>query len=171
MKELVPVFVAIDPGVTGAIAVVSWGGKLLEVWDTPTLIKRSGKKKKRIHEEAAMVARLESIRDGYDVSQVAIENIHAMPGQGTVSMFSMGTGFGLWLGMLSALKFVVERVEPRIWKKAMSIPTGSEKEESRVRALKMFPYASESIKLKKHHGRADAILLAVYLQRKFAGKL
>lgn len=175
MKDKVLTFVGIDPGISGAIAVVSWRGKYLEVYDTPSTIVKSGKKKKHLHLEAEMVRILEGIRNRYEIRLVGLENVHAMPfklhgrTQGVSSMFNMGTGFGLWLGIIAALKLPLERVEPRVWKKSIGIPTGSEKEGSRVRALQLFPKAP--LERKKHHGRADAILLALYLHRKMNGKV
>ena len=38
------------------------------------------------------------------------------------------------------------------------------KDESRARALELFPAAVDYLRLKKHHGRADALLIADYLR-------
>ncbi|MGL4498487.1 MAG: hypothetical protein ACRCU2_05435 [Planktothrix sp.] len=97
-------------------------------------------------------------------SIIIIENVHAMPGQGVTSMFSFGMGYGIWLGIIAALSIPVEFVTPQTWKKHYSL--GSDKESSRVTALQLFPSQSENLKLKKHHGRAEALLLAEFLRRK-----
>jgi len=50
-------------------------------------------------------------------------------------------------------------VTPAKWKKHFGL--SSEKEQSRAMASKMFPEAA--LHLKKHHDRAEALLLARYL--------
>jgi hypothetical protein len=41
----------------------------------------------------------------------------------------------------------------------------TEKDESRLKALQLFPQCADNLKLKKHHGRAEALLMAEYLRR------
>jgi hypothetical protein len=50
-----------------------------------------------------------------------------MPGQGTRSTFTVGLGFGLWLGLLSAFQIPYTRVRPGVWKRALGLP-GKDKE-------------------------------------------
>src|SRR5262245_16290668 len=49
---------------------------------------------------------------------VIIEERQAMPGQGTRSMYTIGLGMGVWLGILAALTLLCTRVQPQIWKTA-----------------------------------------------------
>ena len=93
-----------------------------------------------------------------DVS-VVIENVHAMPQNGSVGGFSQGMGLGLWLGILAVLRIPVTRVEPARWKKDLLIPAGADKSASIVRALQFFPTCKDLVR-KKDHGRADALLIA-----------
>lgn len=155
-------FLGIDPGLSGAIALIDGKGKLITLHDTPTITVKRGQKNKNEYLIGHMVTILKSMRSFGNV-HCAIENIHSMPGQGVTSMFSMGTGFGMWLGMLAALEIPHTRIEPVIWKRAMKIPGGSEKSASIVIAQRLFPRAS--LQRKKDHGRADAILLAEHLRR------
>ncbi|MFM6207166.1 hypothetical protein, partial [Planktothrix sp.] len=97
-------------------------------------------------------------------SIIILESVHAMPGQGVSSMFSFGLGYGVWLGIVAALNVPIEFVTPQAWKKYYSL--GPDKEASRVKALQLFPSQASELKLKKHHGRAEALLLAEYLRRK-----
>ena len=99
---------------------------------------------------------------------VAIENVHAMPGQGVTSMFSMGYGLGLWIMGCAALKFPIEYVEPGVWKRAMSC--GKDKNLSIQRALQLFPSATPQLKRVKDHGRAESLLIAEFLRRKLTGQ-
>jgi crossover junction endodeoxyribonuclease RuvC len=81
-----------------------------------------------------------------------------MPGQGTRSMFTVGLGYGLWLGVLGALRIPYTAVRPAVWKR--SIGPSKDKEASRLRAQQLYPGAD--LRRKKDHGRAEALLLASY---------
>jgi hypothetical protein len=52
-------------------------------------------------------------------------------------------------------------VRPAVWKRALG--QGKDKEACQLRAMQLFP--SANLRLKKHHGRAEAFLLALYGQR------
>lgn len=45
-------------------------------------------------------------------ARVGLEEVQAMPGQGTRSMFQVGFGFGVWLGILGALGLAYARTGP-----------------------------------------------------------
>ena len=62
-----------------------------------------------------------------------------MPGQGTRSMFTIGFGYGLWLGILATLRLPYTAVRPGMWKRAMAL--GKDKEASRLRAQQLYPGA------------------------------
>ena len=83
-------------------------------------------------------------------------------------------GFGIWLGILAALRIPVTRVEPLRWKKEMSITSGAEKGASVVRGLQLFPTCRDLTRQYKRggvmldtylHGRADALLIAEWGRR------
>lgn len=160
-------FIGIDPGLTGAVAAINEMGQIITVQDTPMLAVKKGKGTKHVYVETAMAKILESTVHIYGTSCITIENVHAMPGQGVTSMFSMGTGFGLWLGIAAALCIPIERMEPHTWKQIVGIPTGSDKNASIVLASRIFP--SASLSRKKDHGRADALLIAEARRRRWAG--
>ena len=85
-----------------------------------------------------------------------------MPGQGVRSMFTVGVGFGVWLGLLGALEIPYTRVQPAVWKRKLALQN-SDKETARLLAQQLFPAAD--LRLKKHHDRAEALLLALYGQQ------
>jgi len=105
-----------------------------------------------------MVTMLRSYADRQ--AHVLIEEAQPMPRQGTRSMLTLGFGYGLWVGILATLQLLYTTVRPAVWKKAFSL--GTDKEASRLRAMQLFPGAE--LRLKKHHGRAEALLLAHYGQ-------
>src|SRR5262245_9311833 len=53
-------------------------------------------------------------------AHVLIEESQAMPGQGVRSMWTTGYGYGLWLGVLSALQLPHTRIRPHAWKRALA---------------------------------------------------
>lgn len=162
-------FVGIDPGLSGAVAILDEKGSLVKVLDTPVIELKKAKGKKRVHLEAEMATILRDFNIFEGIACVGIENVHAMPKQGVTSMFSMGTGFGIWIGILAALQIPYEKIEPRKWKSEMGIATGSDKSASIVRASQLFPTATfkkDRGRIDTLDGRADALLLAEFLRRK-----
>lgn len=89
-----------------------------------------------------------------------MEKVSAMPGQGVVSMFNFGRSYGDVRGTIGAMDVPLHFVTPQKWKKHFGLP--ADKEQCRLRAIRMFPNAAESFKLKKHDGRAEAALIALY---------
>jgi len=149
------VHIGIDPGLSGAVAVIS--SDMSEVFDTPVVKITGGKKIKREFNARAMAAILEFYAG---TAMVGIESVHSMPGQGVASCFSFGKGFGIWLGILATLKLPFHLITPQRWKKTMLDGMGKEKDNSRLRAIQLFPH--QPLALKWHHGRADALLIAYY---------
>jgi hypothetical protein len=56
-------------------------------------------------------------------------------------------------------------IEPSRWKAFHGLPRGADKEHSRQRALQLFPSSHHLLNLKKHHGRAESALIALYVGR------
>lgn len=155
------VILGVDPGISGAVAVIRDGGVVL--FDTPVLAIKSGKSLKNFIDANAATLMLKSIHPDYAV----IEKVQAMPGGGERSMgatsaFNFGMGYGIWLGILAALQIPFEKVHPATWKAALMKGMTKEKDASRMRAMELYPSAAGSLNLKRHHGRADALLLAHY---------
>ena len=72
-------------------------------------------------------------------------------------MYRFGHSCGSVAGVLGAMRIPVEYVSPQRWKRAFGL-LGAHKDASRGKAIDLYP--SAPLSLKKHHGRADAILLA-----------
>lgn len=159
--------VGIDPGLDGALAVLPDG----LTFDTPTAEVKSGRTKRRVYQPAQMVRMLatckedypDGVRQRHDV-HVYLEAVHSMPGQGVRSMFSMGHGLGLWMGILAALEIPYTLIEPTVWKRAM-VGLGKDKDASRIRAQQLFPASAGDLARKKDHGRAEALLIAEFGRR------
>jgi hypothetical protein len=146
----------IDPGISGAIAIV--GKDIVTILDMPTLeITVNGKKKRQI--DLYALARFFDLH-GTSIKKAVIEDPHASPGAGVVSMFNFGFSCGAAQAIVAAQFCPMQLVRPAIWKKAMGLT--SDKDLSRRMASQMLPHYSHMWNLKKHDGRAEAVLLAKY---------
>lgn len=161
------VYVGIDPGLHGAVAIIDQDGKIVSVTDTPTTTIKSGKKNKSVYIEAEMVRLLSVFAQHSETAHAGIEKVHAMPGQGVSSMFQMGYGYGLWIGILAALSIPYTTITPQSWKKAMMDGMGKEKAASCVRAQQLYPEEEFfTPRGRALDGRGDAILIAEYLRQR-----
>jgi crossover junction endodeoxyribonuclease RuvC len=158
-------YLGIDPGSKGALGMIQSKatGHKISTFDVP-MIRSTKKGVKDSYDIAGMVKLLEDAK-ATGPCQAFIEDVHAMPGQGVTSMFNFGKGFGIWLGILAALKIPYTLVSPVRWKKAMLADMRQDKAASRLRAQQLWPEATEQFSLVKHDGRAEALLLAEYGSR------
>ena len=86
------------------------------------------------------------------------------PGQGISSSGKFMRAFGAIEAVSQLCSDRVEMVLPQVWKKALGLK--ADKEESLIMARQLFPDAL--LNLKKHHGKAEALLIAEYARRTFA---
>ena len=145
-------YCGIDPGLSGAVAFIrpdaAHPPNRLAVFDAPLV----GGEFDGVALAKLLAERLPDM--------VAIEHAFSRPGQGVSSTFKFGKTFGQALGVIQALGIPYELVSPSVWKKHFKISPSSPKDASRLVCKRVYPNAD--IPLKKHHGRADAILIAHY---------
>jgi len=146
--------IGIDPGITGAIAVLGYMDELLQVHDMPIELIN-----KKNHVDGWALSQIFTDLDYDEIDEVYLEKVHAMPNQGVTSMFNFGMGFGKIMGVMDALHLDYKLVSPQKWKKSADL-VGKEKDAARLLALELYPDAS--LMRKKDIGRADAILIARY---------
>ena len=152
------IIIGIDPGISGAISIIE-NKKILEVYDTPTMI--DGKKnKKQINSAQVTNIIKERINSGKEVV-VVVEHVNAMPGQGVTSMFNFGQSFGVIKGICAALSLPIYFVRPTKWKKHFNL-IKTNKDASRTKVIEVYPEISNKLHRKKDSNRADAILIALY---------
>lgn len=133
-------YAGIDPGKEGAIALLDSNGNFVELAD---------------YSEA--LGFLEKHKN--DIKFVYLERVHSMPKQGVSSTFNFGENYGWWQGVLQGLKIPFETKPPQEWQKGFDIKKSkSDAKPSLEIARKTFPKAP--LNLKKHHNRADALLIA-----------
>jgi len=151
--------IGIDPGLSGAIAIIS--PESLKIFDMPTMtVERNGKAKRQV--SASELAEMLYLYSGRDC-HVYCERVGAMAGQGVTSVFSFGRSFGMIEGILAAFKMPVTFVPPATWVKAVG--RGQGKDASRARAMELFPSDQDQFKRVKDDGRADAALIAYWGSR------
>jgi hypothetical protein len=152
----------IDPGVTGAIAHFL-DGKLIEVLDIPFLCEGSNRTKKRI-DLKKFIAMVRAINVNPSAVIVYLERAQAMPGNGFSSsaMFNYGRLNGIIEGVLEMHGIGnVKKIMAVRWKRQLGlIGNTSQKNTDLLKARALYPHAP--LELKKHHNRADAILIGHY---------
>ena len=148
----------IDPGLSGALALISDG--YCETWTMPII----GAKKKELD-----LPDLLHIIETSAPTAAIVEKVHAMPKQGVASTFKFGVGYGQIQGILAALSIPFMLVTPQQWKKVVLVGEDwkGDKSTSIKYCKRRFPdvslKATERCR-KDHDGIADAICLAVYGQ-------
>jgi crossover junction endodeoxyribonuclease RuvC len=133
--------ITIDPGKSGAVA-ISYNGKVYAE-NCPD-------------NEAEMTEILsDAIRESKDCFCL-IEKVGAMPGNGSVSMFSFGRNYGAWLGILSALQIPYQTVTPQKWQKAVGcMPKDKKARKNRIKAYSAALYPHVKVTL----ANADALAM------------
>ena len=145
-------WVGVDPGATGAYSILRENGSLdIEDWE----------------DEFVCAKTIADWKQLYNITIAVLEAQHSMPKQGVSSTFKFGTNYGLIRGVLAALKVNTELVHPLTWQRAMlhNADGPDTKSRSLVSARRHFP----NLQIKKsQHGRSDAILMALFANRRFS---
>lgn len=152
-------YIGIDPGLTGGIAILEPNNNLF-VFRIPTI--ETSKKEIDAHAVAAL---FRDYDDHYKGILCAIEHAQAMPKQGVTSMFSYGKGFGVYLGIFSALSMPYRLVKPQTWKRALGCT--SDKQATVQIANQIFPKFCHEWRKKTYHGLAEAALIAYFAKKTF----
>lgn len=147
------VWIGIDPGSKGAVAVVNDKNEVVLIVD--------------FIDVTNMANLLYQISNHYDVQMAAIEKVHAMPGQGVTSMFNFGMNYGSWQGACAALGIALATVTPQTWMKGV-VPPKSDKKAIAAICKRMYPMANLlGPKGGLKDGRSDAILIASWCKRNY----
>lgn len=147
----------IDPGLDGAIAIL--GDGTLTIEDMPTTpITVAGKKQRELDlPKLSQIFGWMSLRG---VNKITLEHVQAWKDDGPRQAFKFGFNFCGPRAMAAVLEIPVQLVRPAVWKAAFGLTGG--KSNSLALASKIMPSFSHLWPLKKHDGRAEAALLALY---------
>jgi len=150
------VYLGIDPGKKGSLALVDNERFMLAHDPTPML-----KLKKPDYDIVEMKLLLMRYLDFGFIDLCILEKAQAMPKQGVTSMFSIGKGYGIWLGLLTSLEVPFIEVHPRVWTRKLLVGAGGEgKDRNYNVARRLFPEWHPQFKYEKEYG--DSLLLAEY---------
>jgi crossover junction endodeoxyribonuclease RuvC len=156
-------YIGVDPGLSGAIAFMAEDGALIAVFDMPiTPVKTKSGKKQNVVTAPVLANLIRHHCTGGAPVSAFLEHVHALPGQGTVSMFNFGMSYGIVRGVFGALDIPFEIITPRTWQKLACVQG---KEGSRTKAGMIYPSFASMFRRKMDDGRADAVLIA-YAGRK-----
>jgi crossover junction endodeoxyribonuclease RuvC len=103
------IFLGIDPGLSGAIALVNGYGELVAVEDMPIAARGGGRVKHEV--DAAGITHM--LRPHVsDIAHGIVERVGAMPGHGVAGVFSFGHSFGVATAVLACFGI---GFEPLCW--------------------------------------------------------
>lgn len=143
------IWIGIDPGAKGAMALVSENQATVTPFDPDTYIQW-----------------LKDIKGHECVC--CIEAVHSITGQGIASSFKFGQTYGWLLGVLDAIGIPYQPITPQKWKKEFGLT--SNKAQSVEVCKRLYPEVNlkrtERSK-KDDDGMAEALLMATYAKRKF----
>jgi len=157
---MVKYVLGVDPGLGGALAFLHPGGELVRVFDMPVM--PNGKGKAKIKNQVNAAALLQMIHSvGIPLIEMVawMEMVSSMPKDAQSIAFSLGDSVGSVRGVLAAVGIPLTLVRAMEWKRHFDL-LKLDKDFARTKAQQLYPTAP--LELKKHGGRADAILIARY---------
>jgi crossover junction endodeoxyribonuclease RuvC len=140
----------IDNGLGGSLCF--YNGEECMIYDMPTL-----EVKNRNVLDMQAIARLLKQDPPW---HTYIEKLTPMPKVSGLSGFSMGHSEGFILGLLTGFNLPYTLIRPNNWKAIMQCP--ADKDGARQRASQLLPQFAHNWPLKKHDGRAESALIALY---------
>lgn len=147
----------IDPGYTGAIALLDPGPRKLLVHDMPVAPSPKGKPELDLHQLGTL---LDPDWEGSGNAVAVLEKVATMPGQGISSAFRFGEGYGALQMALVGHGWQRNYVTPARWKAHFRL--SKDKGVSRSLASQRFPDQAHLFSRVKDDGRAEAALMALY---------
>lgn len=146
----------IDPGLTGALAVLDFEEFLLHLWDTPTYEANVGGKSRKRPDACAYADAMAF----FPIDYCTIENVQSLPSDGHVGAFTFGKVTGIAIGVAAGLDIPLASVAPAKWKMQMQVP--ADKKAAKHRASQLFPHCTAGWSREMDHGRAEAAIIALY---------
>lgn len=157
------IVIGIDPGLTGAVAVMDHNG-VRAVFDIPTMpVPGAGPKalvKNKVDGRALCQLLLKHCPADENKPRVFLEKVSTMGGANNAvqTQGSLMRSLGAIETVIECLKWPLEQVAPQTWKRLYGL--GSDKAAALNKARELHEEAAADLTLAKHHNRAEAILLA-----------
>ena len=147
--------IGIDPGNVGGLALLSGDGALPDVADMPCVA--DGTKGR----QAVNPALLAAIIRRWAPCSAFCEHVGPRPTDAKVAAFAFGRCRGAIEGTLAALGVPVTMLTVPTWRRAVGLPVGATKEQSRGEAIRRFPEHAAMFARARDDGRAEACLIAI----------
>ena len=147
------IYVGIDPGASGGIVAIGPDNHVLVHAKCPDTV----------HDLADVYRYICELPGRYDDCSIkaTIEAVHSMPGNSGRSMFTFGTNYGQWLGILATLKIPYVQVTPQKWMKFYgSLPKDKKDRKNHIKHLAQQRFPKVKITL----STSDAMLISNYLR-------
>lgn len=150
----------VDPGRTGALAVLHDDGTIAEIVDMPAIEVIVGGKKRLRVSAAGIAGFFHKWKSAADEFTIIIEETQPMRKMGEVGAFGLGRNSGLAEGAAAGARVSLQPVRPQAWKKYFGLH--ADKGGSRLRAQQQWPNQASLFTRVKDDGRAEAALIALY---------
>ena len=159
-------YIGIDPGLDGGIVTLDGTGTILAKYITP-VIKGVGTKREYNLSNMKIL-----LQEHPNIKMVILEKQQVFPGQGTVSMFRIGLGYGMWQGLIVGLGLPYTLVHSKRWQKIMlaDVNKNDTKQAAALVASRLYPgidFRATPRCKDAHEGIVDALLMSVYALRIF----
>ena len=155
--------VGIDPGASGALALLDDNGRLLSVVEMPAFGSEPN---------AADVAALLDAMGRPEDLFVALEEPFANNMASSISQLNQGIGFGILLGVVGTMGYRHERIPPAKWKRELGLPmsrqltAAQKKKNSREWASRLWPNQAHRWAKSTQDGLAEAALIGESMRRR-----
>ncbi|WP_334038033.1 hypothetical protein [Burkholderia gladioli] len=155
----------IDPGITGALAALDHNGAL-RVVDVPTRPKPGNTKVRNEINPKMLQMHLRELVAPCEQVIVVMEALNTFAGGSVQTMGSLEATKAVIATVCELSGFTVHSVTPQRWQSFFGIKARAD-EDTKAQSLRIARelYGASFCPLKKHHGRADAILIARWAQR------
>lgn len=171
--------IGIDPGLSGAIALISDDNQVHYFWDMPTItvLKQSSRSKKDdMFDIPRTIQLIKELAESWTPIQAYLEWNTAWGGEGVLSAVKIGEGRMLIGCLCQSVGIPWHKIAPQSWTKALKVSGKKEATAIAQRyelACRLYPsIASELVtpRGRKLDGRIDALLIAHYYKNKTNGE-
>jgi len=151
----------IDPGVTGAIAVLDTETYEVITWPLPVVQQRVNTTKRARVDVPSTMALMSYVAMIYEPEVVVVENPGGLPKQSAAAGYAFGFHCGVVTAAVAAAGMKYHLVSPVKWKWSLGLQR-CRKAVSIVRASEWFPDSAHQWNKQKLDGHAEAALMAFY---------
>lgn len=117
-------YLGIDLGLKGGLSLIRDDKKLICVDLIPTISVKVGKKLRNKYDLRSIIDLISAWNTEYNIVKAGMERLRGMPGQSSITGFSMGYGSGVFKTILVMLGIPYVEFEPVVWQRAIFKPLG-----------------------------------------------